>query len=795
MNLWPLPLFQRFFVLALVWVILALPLAALAKPASKSSPPSAPTPPAPASPAADPSPAQAPKKASLLAAPLQSFMPQPAPLVLRGARGEETLSLPIAKRLTIRRATLHLVATNSVSLLEGRSQLQVRLNGQVIAQIPLNPKLPQIEAEIDLPVNLLRPGYVPLTFAAAQHYTNDCEDPSAPELWTQIDTAQSWIEIDGVLRDIQPTLAQLGDVFDPKLWGEHRLTIVAPELNPEVLRWGGLGAQAAALYLGYAPLTVRFAAAGKPLSTTDELLLRLDPKTVPQGDAILVGTAEMVAPYLGASLAQQITGPFLALLPLSRATPLYVLVASGRNSDEVDTALRAATIVTYPYPEETTAIVKQIELPPLPENPGPRMVYPNQKVPFARLGFDTVSFSGLYGHKELEFTLPADLFAPDNTMVHLRLRFAYGAGLREDSVLNLFLNGQFLAAIPLAAREGGYFRDYTVSIPLTSLLPGRNVITFAPNMVPLVTGRCLMVNTENLRLTIFDDSLIELPNTARIASLPDLELLARTGFPYSRNPYGADVLFSLTQNDPDAAAAGWMVAAKLAQLRNLPLLDARWQIGATRLDAVAHAIVVGSAATLPQSLTQALPLRLGEVSTAPYPLIASPAGPGELGFLGQLKAWLSEKFQITLPPPLPVTAWTTQKGMGLGTQGAVMQSELPEQSGALVTVVTASSGATLAAQTDFLVQPAVWSQLRGDLTLWHEDERVANQWVGDRFTIGEASTSAQLGFILSRHPWFWGIVIGVLALLFAAVTLRLLMRFKHRHHPRAETLLDETPPF
>ena len=65
--------------------------------------------------------ASAPRDATLLAAPLRAFMPSPGPLTLRGTDGQATVFLPIATRLEVRRAVLHLVAKNSLSLLQGRS--------------------------------------------------------------------------------------------------------------------------------------------------------------------------------------------------------------------------------------------------------------------------------------------------------------------------------------------------------------------------------------------------------------------------------------------------------------------------------------------------------------------------------------------------------------------------------------------------------------------------------------------------------------------------------------------------
>ena len=754
-----------------------------------SAPPVAPS---AATPAAE---ASAPATASPLAASLQTFMPQPAPIMLRGASGQETLSLPISPRLDLRRATLHLVATSSVSLLAPRSQLQVRLNGQIIAQIALDPKLPQIQAQIDLPLRLLTPGYDALTFAVAQHYTNECEDPSAPELWTQIDTARSWIALEGRLRDLHPTLADLPDVFDPKLWGMQRLTVLAPAgLDAEVLRWGALASQAAALRLGYAPLQVRFAQPGPPPQGDAAQAVRLDPARVPEGDAALVGTLSQLRPYLSDALARAIDGPFLAIAPLCATCGRYVLVASGQTPQQVDLALRAANLLTYPYPDRAAAVVRKIELPVLPDDPGPRMVYPNQSVPFSRLGLKTASFSGMYGEHTLQFTLPPDLFAPDNSMVHLKLRFAYGAGLREDSVLNLFLNGRFQAAIALNARDGGYFRDYDVAIPLTSFKPGSNTLAFRAAMMPLVTGRCLAINLENLRLTLFDDSRLDVPNAARVTSLPDLDLLQRTGFPYTRKPYGADAVFALARADAANAAAAWMFAAKLAQVQMLPLLEARWQIGTAGLAERANAVVVGLAAQLPKTVVDALPLRLAEVSLAPYPVAVSATGPGELGALDRLWRWLLSKFRISAPPSLPTTAWATQQGVGLGTQGALLQAALPERAQGTLTVLTAADDHHLLAQTDALVEPAVWSQLGGDLVLWQGTTQVASQQAGPRYTVGEAKLSSRLGFLLSVHPWFWGVVIGVLGVLLAAVTLRLLLRFLHRRHPRQTPPPDEHPP-
>lgn len=733
-----------------------------------------------------------PSEPHLWATALQHLMPQPKPLMLRGANGQETLILPIARRLAIRRATLHLVAMNSSALLSRRSQLVLRLEDRIIAQIGLQGDLPQIHARIDLPPALLQPGYHRLTFAVAQHYTDDCEDPAAPELWTQIDTAQSWIELDGDLARWQPRLSEAGDIFDPKLWGRHRVTVLyGGTPTPMTLRWGALAAQGAALRLQYAPLAVEAMAprvtAADPASG---LPWRIDTRAIP-GDALWVGTTAQLAPLMQPDWVAQIRGPFLALLPLDPSHTRFALVISGRTSDEVDIALRAWTLLNYPYPQTDSAVVRAVALPKLPDYPAPNQLYPNQATSFSQLGVPTTVFEGMYGNADLSFSLPPDLFAPDNAMVRLHLRFAYGSGLREDSVLNVLLNGQFQTAIPLSARTGGYFQNYEVLIPLTSFRPGLNTVRFEATMMPRVSGRCVALNTENLRLTLYDTSWIELPHAAHLTRLPDLELLQRTGFPYTRAPYGAQRAVLVTSSDDATMSAAWTVVAKLAQLQKVPLLNLQWyQRADMLLRRPQDVLVVGPATGLPPIIRDALPLRLGTLSIAPYPIAVRPAIVGEMGWLRRVTRWLGSKLSLTdTVPEQPQTVWMTQRGIGLGAQAALLQSQWPDHPRAL-TVFTAEHASTLKRQVHGLVTPELWTQLRGNVVLWQE-KRLATQQAGSQYTVGQAGLTSRIGFVLSRHPMFWGVLVAVLVLALSALTLRLLMRFKHRRHARVHEAPDD----
>jgi hypothetical protein len=734
---------------------------------------------------------QPPKRQELLRASLQSFMPVPKPIDLRNATSEYALFLPIAPRMDIQAVRLYLHASNSISLLAPRSQLVVRLGGTVVAQIPLDSRLPKISAVIRLPAELIKPGYNRLSFATAQHYTNECEDPSAPELWTQIDTARSWIAVDGKLRNWEPKLSDLGKIFDPKIWGEHRLTILTPgAITPATLQWGSLAAQAAALRLDYAPLQVRYAPVSIEAAAPAEAALRIDTSVVPSGDGILVGTAAQLAPYLSPALAAQIRDAFLAILPLDAARQRFLIIASGQDDAQVVRALQALGTLNFAYPDAPQAPVLRLDTPKLSSYAGKNMVYPNQSVPFSRLGLPDRTFQGMFDAAELAFSLPPDLYAPEDATVNLWLRFAYGAGLREDSALNIFLNDRFQAAIRLDAPSGGYFQDYKVAIPLSAFKPGTNVIRFESAMMPLVTGKCLAINTQNLQLTLFGQSLIEIPNAAHVTSMPDLTLLARSGFPYTVPPAGAMTEVRVADTDGRTAAAAWTLMGRLAQIQKLPLDGVRFAIGTQDLPAGKDVIVVGSADRIDARIYEQAPLKLGHVSRAPYPVSASPAGPGELSWFARLWRGIKDLFYMGHNSFHLEVAWVDQQGRNLGDHAALMQMQSPAGGGTL-TLLTAANPDVLLAQTYRLIGPGVWSTLQGDLVMWKDDTDVAAQRVGPGYTLGNAGLSVRISYIISRHPWLWGIVLGILVLALALLTLRLLMRFKHRRHAG---VAEEAPP-
>jgi hypothetical protein len=82
-----------------------------------------------------------------------------------------------------------------------------------------------------------------------------------------------------------------------------------------------------------------------------------------------------------------------------------------------------------------------------------------------------------------------------------------------------------------------------------------------------------------------------------------------------------------------------------------------------------------------------------------------------------------------------------------------------------------------------LIQPQKWSQLAGDYAIWrNEPDYIFTQRAGGEYQYGEVGISSRLEYYFNRHPFFWAGTIIIVIIGLALVTLRLLMRHKHRYH-------------
>ncbi len=732
--------------------------------------------------------------------PLARFMAEDRPLRLVNASAELRLSVPVGPRMQIDELMLHLEATNSTALLPERSRLAVVLNGRTLAQITLHPDRPEITADIRLPPQLLKNGYNELAFRAAQHYTLSCEDPAAPELWTEIDAVRSTLAWKGTLRPLPLTLARLGEVFDARLWGSptYNILTVGKEPTGQQARWGALAAQGTALYLRYRSAELRhlsISGADPPRhqtedpgsetersETEDSLFPGIDQASLRGADSILIGTRDELGPLLSESLARSITGAFLGVFPLDSDPAHVVLVIAGTDSAEVGrAALAFAMGHSFAYPDTPSMVVTGVAPPALQPYSALAGVYPGQRYRFADLDFRTATTRG--ESLALNFSVPPDLYVRDRSEVDLRLHFAYGAGLRGDSVLNILINGFFSKVVRFGEQEGASYRDYRVPIPLSALRPGRNTITFEPRMVPMITGECEPRNGPNLLFTLFEDSMLVMPDAVHYTRLPDLGRFASTLFPYAVAPDGSQLAVYVLERNSATLAAAWMVLAKMAQQNGAAMFNAHVSFAEPR-DA-RHLIVVGPVDRVPPALLSKAPARVGSQGRVPYPtplLARAGADEKDNGWLERIVLKTEDliarrPFQRHPPPTL-----IAQSG-GLGSGVAVMQFESPLHAGLSVVLFTAQDRPSLHEGIAELVRPESWGAMQGDFFVWRAS--VADsvwQFAGATWHVGDAGPAWRLEYYVSSYPWAWLAALLGAVVLMAWSIARALRAYRERHH-------------
>lgn len=687
---------------------------------------------------------------------------------------EHTIFVPVRARTKLRSAMLHLSLTNSVSLVNQRSALAVRLNDRTIRQVALRGDRPQTTLDIPIPVERLEGAYNKLSFRVAQHYTSEeCEDPFAPELWTEIDTTDSYIRYDSEQAPLIPRLADLNLIFSPRDPGAGTLKLVFPAsegISDRTLWTGSLLSQGLALRYQYLPTSFQYEPA-RPGTSRSMALPGLDERSLVGGDSLLVGTRDALAPFLAPALAQRITGAFLGVYPLASDPSHVVLVVSGRNQLEVDLAASTFAFLDTPFPPTSETLVNQLNVPRWPDYAGSRNMLTNRRYTFKDLGFKTQTLNGYIGEiGQLDFSVPPDLMPWENTKLILHMHYAHGAGLRRDSVMNVSLNRQFSRAVSVDEARGSEVDDYRIEIPMRSLQSGGNVLSFAPKFLPLEGGDCKPVMTDNLIMTLFDDSWLELPEVPHFVRMPNLSLLSRSGFPYTAKPDGLETMLWPTSKDPATLSAAWTLMGRLAQTTGLPLFHATASFEPAA--PTQNVLMVGPLDRLPARVRSASPLGAAKAST----LIPSSLSP----LLGQPLSWFAARDRSPTEPPAHSTAAFQT---AWGDQLVGMQFESPYHPKRTLTAFTADSGPRLFAGIQQLIRPKQWGAMNGSFVLWDwKSDQVSAQDVSPSYDVGEVGWLERLSYLIGRYPWpTVAFLLGLALLVAYSIHLVLLRRLYTVH--------------
>jgi hypothetical protein len=98
-----------------------------------------------------------------------------------------------------------------------------------------------------------------------------------------------------------------------------------------------------------------------------------------------------------------------------------------------------------------------------------------KKVYFYDLGYDDIKVSGLFPPPaEIEFNIPVGIFVQGKKKILFHFAYNYGAGAREDSVINIYLNDKYVTSLKMDKKYGVVLKEEDIKIPAYLLVPGKN---------------------------------------------------------------------------------------------------------------------------------------------------------------------------------------------------------------------------------------------------------------------------------------------------------------------------------
>ncbi|MCU4181758.1 cellulose biosynthesis cyclic di-GMP-binding regulatory protein BcsB [Bosea sp. BH3] len=538
----------------------------------------------PAAPAPVPAPApqrEAPPPPVLSALAFKPLLPA-ARVTLEGESDQRSWAFFLSQEEAAADLNLDLAFQNALVVMPEVSRLTARINGERVVELPIASSDRLKSTSIAIRKGLLRPGQNTISFEALQRHRTDCTVGSTYELWTRIDGAGTRLAFRGGQAQ-RPGLRSLDDL--PAVGadenGQTTIFIVAPGAASATAANSIIAvSQAVALRGRFGQVAVR---------VSERLPDRIRPGTL----TVLLGTTSELRSLLGTLPPDAGGRSFIGLVPPNREGAPTLLV-TGESWAELDAAV--AKLLTAPVSRPTNMNRSMMETLRwhVPDAP---FISDRRALRFSELGIPTQESSGRRMRVRAVVAMPGDFYANAYGEATLYLDGAYSDEvLPGQSRIEIFVNGNVAATVPLNAATGGLFQQFPITVPLRHFRPGINeiwfeAVTLARSDLACGPGATLPGKS---RFGLFDTTTFSVPSFAKIGVSPNLAAVAGTGFPYSIASRVA-----LLTGRPDTAdiGAAATLLARLAQRASRPLSVEVVTSAAAIGDR--PALIVGAAGQLP----------------------------------------------------------------------------------------------------------------------------------------------------------------------------------------------------
>ncbi len=708
----------------------------------------------------------------------------PDPIVLRGVDSYHSTYFHVAQTQIVKNATLKLRYHFSPGLIPALSHLKVSLNGTLLATLPViaAPRAPGpalspneraiagdrldpardersalLEANIPLPSDMIVQNNE-LTLEFIGHYTMQCDDPTHTTLWAQVDSS-SIIDLSGSLLSLSNDLKLLPLPFYDAGVNLHpvvRIVFLAPP-STKALR-------AAAIVTSWFGILADYRPVHFPVSIG----------SIPMGDAILISESAADLPASVNLPAGSADGPTLAMRNNPNDPSGKLLILTGANADDAVLAAQALTLQRAMLEGDTISI-RHLR-PPNPRQPDDaprwlstdRVTYVGDIAQTGQLQGDGSGPMGVY------MRLPPDLYIRPLSNLGFHMGYRYnGIPLANESSLQVYMNSAFVSSTPVPHTDKASARLETIiPIPTAGIRPFSNSLMMRFLFQLTRNGRCQDTAPLNLQGAILKDSYLDISGIPHLAVLPDLELFANAGYPFTRladltetavvlpdQPSPEELEMFLTLMGHFGAQTGYPVL-------NVSITDADGMKEDSRKDY----LVIGGVEDQPalRKLFNSLPVAIDEGGLHIQ---------DTQGFFAPLQhAW----WRVRSSDRVESGQMETQGGL---PDALIEGIEWPHGSARSVVVIALRDKNVLPNFLDVFLKTSQSSDISQSVSVLQGNRFVSYRIGGDSYRVGSIGWWTRINMIFSEYPWLFVVATLTVCFLMAA-----LLRAMLRRHARTRLL-------
>ncbi len=692
----------------------------------------------------------------------------PDAIQFHGVDASKNIIFALSQTQVAQQAKLNLHYSFSPGLLPQFSHLNVMLNGALIASLPVPEKAADVQnaltTSLTLPSELLARNNV-LGFQFIGHYTLSCEDPANTVLWGRVENNSS-IDVSGSLLPLSDNLNLLPLPFYDESVGSTTASIpfaFAGQPGPGEL-------QAAGIVASWFGIRAKSRALTFPVTLDGKL---------PKGNVVLfVDQPSGLPPGLDLGTG----GPVIAIRTNPSDPFSKVLIIAGDDGSQLVTAARSLALENNVF-QGSTIQVSDFQMPAARQaDDAPLWLRTDRVSPFWNYSQEPSLQSDGSGTLPVYVRIPPDLFFGEQTTVPLHLDYRYNAiPLAGGSTMRVSANGSLVNELALPQRDNPkQMLNAAVSVPLVDMRPFANTFLFKFFFQIAKQGPCRNTPPLNLQGALLRSSYLDLRGLNHWAAMPNLELFANAGFPFTRF---ADLSQSIVVLPPRASAKEiglyLMFLGYFGEQTGYPALRLQMD-DSVNLGKDADYLILGSADDQPafEQLSRHLPIAVSRDGVS----VQNTGG----FFAAIQRAW----WQVAELRPdwwWKLTRSQDKAGViaSLGdSPDAVIQGlESPWKAGRSMVTITIKNDDSVAAFSDAFLK-ASGSASIGDSVSVLQGSEFTSYRLGDTFyQVGHLPWWTQVRYRLREFPWLIVLLTFVLGLFVVPWTKA---RLDHRTQARLE---------